>query len=273
MLYTEGCIEGFDSVKYSTWGMRGDGNEARLIVEDASEPALSPDGRRFAFYEYGDHDGIYLWNFAQQQRTRLITDHSDASFPTWAPDGQRLAYYHFSPPEQDIFTIKDDGSGQSRLTPGIRPHWSPQGDFIAYDTCIDNACGLHRISPGGGEPQRLTSDNGTGAAVSPDGTQIAYWSQADGDPEIYVMDADGSGLQQLTNNNGNDAVPAWSPDGKYLYFLSDQEGGGWAVMRMEANGANPHPVQSLCECRGGARGWQNQRISVGWYDGALHGER
>ena len=79
-----------------------------------------------------------------------------------------------------------------------------------------------------------------------------------------MVNADGSGLKQLTKNNGNDALPAWSPDGQYIYYLSDQNGKAWAIMVMNADGSNPRKITSVGVGNDPYRGWQYQRIAVTW---------
>jgi Tol biopolymer transport system component len=78
------------------------------------------------------------------------------------------------------------------------------------------------------------------------------------------VNADGSGRRQLTKNTGNDALPAWSPDGRYLYYLSDQNGKAWAVMVMNADGTNPRKVAGVGVSPDPARGWRYQRMTVTW---------
>ena len=46
---------------------------------------------------------------------------------------------------------------------------------------------------------------------SPDGTQLAFFTDRDGNAEIYVMDADGSDPTRLTDHVEFDGFPAWSP--------------------------------------------------------------
>jgi hypothetical protein len=72
---------------------------------------------------------------------------------------------------------------------------------------------------------------------SPDGTRVAFSSNADGNPEVYVMNADGSGVKQLTDNSAIDWNPSWSPDGKRIAFTSNRDG-DFDVYAMDADGSN-----------------------------------
>ena len=245
---------------YSLWGMSGDGSGTFKILDLASEPAFSADGTRLAFYHWTD--GIYIYNLSSEN-LRQVVGNSESAFATWAPNGNRLAYWNLLG-QARIHIVNADGSDDRQLTPGLRPNWGLNGGFIAYDSCENNRCGIFRINPDGGGKRQLTDDGGGGAAVSPDGKRIAYWSQVDGDFEIYVVNADGSGRKQLTKNTGNDALPAWSPDGRYLYYLSDQNGKGWAVMVMNADGSNLRKVAGVGVSPDPARGWQYQRMTVTW---------
>ncbi len=52
---------------------------------------------------------------------------------------------------------------------------------------------------------------------------IAFTSLRDGNAEIYVMNADGSNQTRVTNNKYGDWFPKWSPDGKKIAFISEEE--------------------------------------------------
>jgi len=62
-------------------------------------------------------------------------------------------------------------------------------------------------------------------AWSPDGGQVAYYSDASGDYELYVRPADGSGMAtQLTRDSKTwGFTPAWSPDSKKLAFVNKNQ--------------------------------------------------
>jgi tricorn protease len=87
------------------------------------------------------------------------------------------------------------------------------------DTVVFTAEGdLWKVPLTGGAAQRLTSHPGTesSAALSPDGTQLAFSAQYEGPLETYVMPLAG-GLPKRLTWHGEGAVPvAWTPDGKVL---------------------------------------------------------
>lgn len=66
--------------------------------------------------------------------------------------------------------------------------------------------------------------------------EIAYVAYYPINPNIYLQDVDRGTVINLTNHDGYNAAPAWSPDGKWLAFLSNRGEGGNQVFIMNANG-------------------------------------
>jgi TolB protein len=86
-------------------------------------------------------------------------------------------------------------------------------------------------------------------AWSPDGQQIAFYSERDGRGDIYVMNADGSGEQRLTDTAADEGYPSWSPDGRTITFDSDRDG-NFEIYAMDADGGNlrritNHPARDV----------------------------
>jgi Tol biopolymer transport system component len=251
-----------DENKYSVWVMRGDGSQASEVLRPAVEPAFSPNGKKVAFYR--PFNGIWIYDLAKETATHVVV--SDyAEFASFSPDGGRLVFHewvgNWTSADVNLYIVNADGSGRTQLPQGIRPAWSPKGDLIAFDTCRGTSCGIYVVQPNGQGFRAVTSDGGGKVSWSPNGKKLIYSAESDGDPEIFSVNLDGSGRKQLTHNNGNDTLPVYSPDGQYIFFLSDQNGKAWAIRVMRPDGSGVKTVRQI----GVPPRWQFSRLWAGWW--------
>lgn len=101
---------------------------------------------------------------------------------------------------------------------------SPRGYYrfptIHDDTIVFTAEGdLWRVSRKGGVAERLTSHLGTeaNAAISPDGTTLAFSAEYEGTTEVYTMPLAGGLPERRTFHGAVARVAGWTPEGKLLY--------------------------------------------------------
>jgi len=78
---------------------------------------------------------------------------------------------------------------------------------------------LWRVPLAGGVAARLTSHPGeeTRAAISPDGSTVAFSATYDGPTEVYVMPLAGGLPKRLTWDGLRDLVVGWTPQGEVLF--------------------------------------------------------
>ena len=70
----------------------------------------------------------------------------------------------------------------------------------------------------------LESPNGS-PRWSPNSHTLTFSSSDAGDWNTYVIEADGGVPQRLTQEPSDDYYATWSPDGRWVYFVSDRSGG------------------------------------------------
>lgn len=106
----------------------------------------------------------------------------------------------------------------------------------------------HAAAPAGSEAiaeaalTKLTKVRYSYPFLSPDGSRFVLEASVSGNWEIYTlarrgMGDDGEGLVPLTQNSHLDRMASWSPDGRYIAFISDRSG-NMDVFRMDADGGN-----------------------------------
>ncbi|MEQ1761889.1 MAG: protein kinase [Pyrinomonadaceae bacterium] len=95
---------------------------------------------------------------------------------------------------------------------------------------------------GGNAPRQISTELGrdegmSGVAIASNG-KTAYTVRIKGDQDIWTANADGSDNRQITFNAKANFSPAFSPDGKYIVFISTR-GGNFDIWRVDADGGNP----------------------------------
>jgi Tol biopolymer transport system component len=240
--------------------MNADGSGKKLLIEDASEPAFSPDGVRLVYVSWrADARGLRIRDLTSGA-DRQLTGISEDAYPSWAPSGQRVAFWNTR--DNAVLTINVDGTDRRLVTRGEFPAWSPQGDRIAIKGCVSNDCGIVLVNPDGSNPVRITTNANDGQpAWSPDGRNIAFVSNRDGNWEIYAVNANGAWLRRVTFDPHTDGLPAWAADGIRIAFRSDRSG-VWAIYTATGVGGpafklTDAPVQTSGE-------WQWTREKISW---------
>jgi len=121
-----------------------------------------------------------------------------------------------------------------QMQTGTDPQISPDGKKIVYvrrfaDPMTDRRyANLWIINADGSDHRPLSTGNRNDVAPrwSPDGSRLAYLSDADGKQQIYIRWMDSGQTARVTNLEQAPEAISWSPDGKMLSFSALVRGEG-----------------------------------------------
>jgi len=146
--------------------------------------------------------------------------------PDWSPDGTQLAFEADWHGARNIYVMDIDGSHVRQLTFGeamdTYPRYSSDGHWLVFLSRRHALFSMHLVRPDGTDERALLpADGNLEPAFSPDGRRVAFRSYLNGDDpdgEIMLVDVLGEHLRRLTDNTVEDGYPAFSADGRSLFF-------------------------------------------------------
>jgi Tol biopolymer transport system component len=208
-----------------------DGRAEPARLPHGGGPRFSPDGRRLVYIAKGRHDpDIAVYDLASGVE-RHLTGEGAEMWPIFSHDGRRVVFNWAGGDRTGkllLAALPADGSGRiTRLPTDTLNHqqpftWTPDGAQLLYTEGPGAAGEFHIwITPlPGGPPRRLLTSKATDTqpALSPDGRWLAYMTDASGTPQVVVRRfPDGTDVP-VSREAGGAVEPAWSPDGRELYF-------------------------------------------------------
>jgi dipeptidyl aminopeptidase/acylaminoacyl peptidase len=205
----------------------------------SGHPRWSPDGKFLAFTSSrnGGKSQVWLLNRLGGEAVRLTDITQGANDFEWSPDSTRLVLVIQDPKPEDAEADKEkDKDKPSPAKPKTQPPWVIDRLQFKEDTVgyLDNRrTHLYMFSVEKKSLTQITSGDfdDSQPAWSPDGKQLAFTSnRSTPDPDttrdsnIWVVAAEntdkGAHLTQITTNPGADSQPAWSPDGKWITYVT-----------------------------------------------------
>ena len=185
----------------------GDAREVSIDTTTGTWMSLdvSPDGSTIAFDLLGD---IYTLPIAGGDATPIHSGLSWSWQPRFSPDGTQLSFTSDAGGGDNIWIMNADGSDARQLTKEDfrllnNAYWSPDGDYVAARKHFTTTRSL-----GAGEIWIYHRNGGGGVAV--------------------IERPDPKHQKEL-------GEPAFSPDGRYLYFTVDSTPGGTFIYAQDTN--------------------------------------
>jgi len=188
-----------------------------------SAPRLSPDGAHVAFM-------VSTPNLADDRYDRSIwigdepfTNGPGDTAPRWSPDGSRLAFLRSEDADPAQVAVIPIGGGEARVLTDFElgveaAEWSPDGlSFVVVAVTYEEEWEHLDDDERKRRPRRIT--------------QFPYrfdnkgWTH-DRRRHLWLVSAEGSEVPRcLTPGDCDEELPAWSPDGSRIAFISDRDPG------------------------------------------------
>jgi tricorn protease len=257
-----GALMGSVAAAVITGAMAGSALAAETSKPSLAEPSLSPDGSKIAFVSGGD-----IWEAPAQggEAHLLVTDPATESRPLYSPDGSQLAFQSTRNGSANIYVLTLATGEIRRLTYADASEqldgWSRDGQWLYFTsgaTDVGRQGDILRVSVAGGTPLEVSRErylNEFESAPSPDGSTLAlvakgissqqWWRNGHAhidETEIWLKPvAEGAPYRRLLPADAKHAWPMWGPDGKALWFMSDQTGAE-NLWRLDLGSGSAQPV-------------------------------
>jgi dipeptidyl aminopeptidase/acylaminoacyl peptidase len=214
-----------DAYHTDVWLVPAAGGEARMLASSTlgdDTPRWSPDGRIVAFLSERPRPGVKADDADEAKRqiwlirpdggeaVPLTSAPGSVSAFEWSADGKTIGFLAREPKSDE--RRKREKDKDDAWTPAELYPWSR----------------LWVIEVATRAARQLTSGalHVSGFSLSPDGSRIAFAGQStplipDGfRSDLYTVETAGGAPVPLVARKGPDASPAWSPDGKWIAFVS-----------------------------------------------------
>lgn len=197
------------------------------VSKDITNLDISPDGNRALFGARGDVFTVPAKNGPTRNLTNTSGVHERNS--QWSPDGKYISYISDQTGEDEIWIRSQDGLGEPiQITKNssnykYQPVWSPDSKKLLW---ADRAQRLLYVEIDSKKITEITKSDVfeyNDYAWSPDSKWIAFANpEAEVMQKVKLYSLDSKTTLEVTDGWYSSGNPAFSSDGKYLFFVSDR---------------------------------------------------
>ena len=248
------------------WVVSSDGSSNHQYTfgdKSCSNPKFSPDGRFLAFSSGRGKDGknqLYVLRLTGGEAEMITAMPNGTGAFDWSPDSKRIA-----------FTMVDTLPAAEAKARKEKKDWEVRDEFQKAQLFTVS---LEKDAKGQYPVKRLTRADFhvSGFTWSPDGKTIAFshqtapWVDTWPTTDISTIPADSGAVKPLVTGRGMDAAPIYSPDGKWIAYVSDGGQVNWAqkshIYVVQANGGSPRQLAATPDEQPNLIGWTSDNKQV-----------
>ena len=262
IIYRNRISDGFDGKLY-TIDKEG-GLPEPIPLPEGGFCSYSSDGKQLAYnrvmrefrtwkyYKGGQADDIWIYDPDAKTVTNATQNGAQDIFPMWI--GNEIYFLSDRDRTMNIFVYNTQTKETKKVT-----HFtdydvkfpSSHGEWIVFE----NGGYIYKLRAGSSEPEKvnitLASDNVyarqaikegkdyvTAFSVSPEGERVAITTRG----EVFSVPVEKGVTKNLTRTPGaHEREAAWSPDGKYIAYISDRT--GETELYLQESGLGKAPIQ------------------------------
>lgn len=194
-------------------------------VLKVSDPEVSPDGGWVAYVVTGNdrqadepRSAVWMVSWDGEQRITLTTSSTGAHAPRWSPDGHYLSFLSAdgNAGNAQLMVLDRRGGEATALT-------DPKDDVTDYAWSPDGRSVALVMQRSDDEAQKQTTRPIVIDALHFKQDEDGYLA-AGHDDHLYLLEVETRRVESLTGGSGvNERLPAWSPDGRRIAFVSTRE--------------------------------------------------